>query len=266
MARDHEPEDVRLALAPEYVNRSVLLFYDTETNGIPLYKEPSEDPRQPHIVQLSAMLVDASTRAVLNTLDLIVKPDGWEISPEMTAIHGISQEQAMDVGVPEEQALETFFDLWGAPREHMQIPRYAPRVAHNEPFDARIIRIAIKRLLPLHGWEQDMADEVADTFRAAPRECSMRMATPILKLPPSAAMKAKKMNFPKSPNLQEAHEYFFGPGRFTAHNARADAQACMEVYFACKDGRPAFAHRQANAVAAIASAQSDETVDFSVPL
>ena len=192
---------------------------------------------------------------------MIVKPDGWEISPEMTAIHGISQEQAMDVGVPEVDALEQFLSMWGYGFDSTMASKVAPRAAHNEPFEARIIRCSIKRVLA--GWHEDDVEKLAETFRAGPRECSMRMATPILKLPPSAAMKAKKMNFPKSPSLSEAHEYFFGIGRFLAHNARADAQACMEVYFACKDGRPAFGTDPAQGPA---QPQADETVDFSVPL
>lgn len=35
------------------------LFFDTETTGLPLFEQPSEDPRQPHIVQLAACLVDS---------------------------------------------------------------------------------------------------------------------------------------------------------------------------------------------------------------
>lgn len=37
------------------------LFYDNETNGLPLFKEPSNHPGQPHIVQLAAVLVDLDT-------------------------------------------------------------------------------------------------------------------------------------------------------------------------------------------------------------
>jgi len=33
------------------------VFFDSETTGLPLFNEPSEDPRQPHIVQLAACLV-----------------------------------------------------------------------------------------------------------------------------------------------------------------------------------------------------------------
>ena len=41
---------------------NIALFYDTETTGLPLYDQPSDDPRQPHIVQVGAILVDLDTR------------------------------------------------------------------------------------------------------------------------------------------------------------------------------------------------------------
>lgn len=82
------------------------IFFDTETTGIPNWKEPSEHPDQPHIVQLAAELVDLDTQEVLDSMDVIVKPDGWIISEEMTAIHGITNEHALEVGIPEELALD----------------------------------------------------------------------------------------------------------------------------------------------------------------
>lgn len=38
-----------------------ILFYDTETNGLPLWREPSNHPGQPHITQLAAELCDADS-------------------------------------------------------------------------------------------------------------------------------------------------------------------------------------------------------------
>ena len=62
------------------------LFYDTETTGMPLWDQPSEDPQQPHIVQLCAWLVDPDTRKTVAGIDLIVKPDGWEVPPAATSM------------------------------------------------------------------------------------------------------------------------------------------------------------------------------------
>ena len=86
--------------------------YDTETTGIPEWKMPSEDPRQPHLQQVAAALVDAAGQ-VKRTMNRIVKPDGWVVTAEMTKIHGITHERAMDEGVPEPEVLEELLAMHG---------------------------------------------------------------------------------------------------------------------------------------------------------
>jgi DNA polymerase III epsilon subunit-like protein len=82
------------------------LFYDTETTGLPLLKEPSEHPDQPHIVQLAACLVDLDTRNTIASMDVVVRPRGWTIPDDVAAIHGITTAHALDVGIPEEMAID----------------------------------------------------------------------------------------------------------------------------------------------------------------
>lgn len=191
------------------------MFYDTETSGLPLFHEPSGDPRQPHIVQLGAILVDIDARKVLSTLDVIVKPDGWTIPDEVAAIHGITTELAGDVGVSESLALGMLLDLWAG----------RPRIAHNESFDARIVRIAQHRY--------DDAD--AEAWKAGAAQCTQTLSTPILQLPPTEKMlKAGRKHF-KSANLGEAYRFFTGKQLDNAHSAIADVHACMDVFFAIQD-------------------------------
>jgi DNA polymerase-3 subunit epsilon len=199
------------------------LFYDTETTGLPLFSEPSEDPRQPHLVQLAALLVDLDTREVLSSIDVVIKPDGWEIPDEVVKIHGISTEIALATGVPEADALDQFLKLWAG----------QARVAHNEQFDARIIRIAMMRYPAICGWTSP------DAWKMGPAQCTQRLATPILKLPPTDKMKTVGRFHHKSANLREAYQHFTGQELVDAHSAMADAQACMQVYFAIKGAKAA---------------------------
>jgi DNA polymerase-3 subunit epsilon len=198
------------------------LFYDTETTGLPLFNEPSEDPRQPHIVQLAAILVDLDTRKQLASIDLTIRPHDWNIPDDVAKIHGITNEIALDIGVPELVALESFTALW---------LRSDIRIGHNEQFDARIIRIALHRFDP--GME-------ADKWKAGRAECTQALATPILKLPPTEKMLRAGFNKHKSANLREAYRHFFGDELVGAHSAIEDAKGCMHVYFAIK-GKPAVA-------------------------
>lgn len=200
------------------------IFLDTETQGLPLFNEPSEDPRQPHVVQLAALLVDLDTRKTIASLDLVIDPIDWEIPDEVSKIHGITTEYARDVGVREEHAIELLIQLW---------QRADFRVAHNEQFDARIVRIALHRHFPC-GYGCDPSE-----WKAGRAECTQILSTPILKLPPTDKMRAAGRNHHKSANLREAYKHFTGEDLVDAHSAMADARACLAVYFAIKDRKAA---------------------------
>ena len=192
------------------------IFFDTETTGLPLFNEPSEDPRQPHLVQLAACLVDLDTRNTIASMDVIIKPNGWTIPDEVAAIHGITTEHALDVGVSEVQAVGMFMSLWAD----------RLRIAHNQSFDARIMRIALLR---------HFNAEVAEEWKAGKSECTQILATPIVKAPPTAKMKAVGRNHFKSANLGESVLHFTGKPLENAHSAMADVKGCMAVWFAIQE-------------------------------
>jgi DNA polymerase-3 subunit epsilon len=204
-----------------------VLFYDTETTGLPLFKDPSDHPGQPHIVQLAALLVDPESRETIASMDVIVRPDGWTIPEEVAAVHGITTEIAEAVGITEKQAVETFIELWRGPGR--------TRIGHNEQFDARIVRIALKRFVDTPGEVLPMSDE----WKGAPAECTARMSTPICALPPTEKMVRAGFNKFKTPNLGEAYRHFTGRELQNAHSAMADVRACRDVYFAIQDMRKA---------------------------
>lgn len=193
------------------------IFFDTETSGLPIFSEPSEDPRQPHIVQLAAILVDLDTRQTIESMNVIIKPNGWAIPEEVSNIHGITTERALAEGIDEDVALSTFMDMW----------QQRLRVAHNESFDARIIRIAQSRF----GYDETQLA----LWKGGKALCTQRMATPIMKIPPTPKMRAAGFFKHKSANLQEAHKHFCGKSFDGAHDAMNDVIACMSVYFAILD-------------------------------
>lgn len=193
-----QAEEVTEQEAPKF-----LLSYDTETTGIPNWKVPSDSPEQPHLVQLAAILVNAETREVVNSMDVIIKPDGWEIPEETIAIHGITMEKAEKEGIPEKEALEKLLAMRG---DH-------ERVAFNKTFDQRIIRIACKRYLDEEAIEKWAVKE--------DHHCAMRMA--------------KSVIGGKQPKLVEAYKHFTGTEMEGNHNAMADTEACMKVYWGAVD-------------------------------
>lgn len=200
-----------------------MLAYDSETSGLPLWHNPSHDPGQPHIVELAAVLRDEDGTE-LAVIDTIIKPDGWTIPAEVVAIHGITTEMAMDLGRPEKEVLEEFHALW---------KQCDFRVAHNESFDARILRIAyFRHLVPEAEWDMDV--NLAEHWKAGIAKCTQKLSTPILKIPPTAKMSRAGFNKFKSANLGEAFEFFTGEKFVNAHRAMPDCRACIRVWDAIK--------------------------------
>ncbi|AJG19025.1 3'-5' exonuclease [Cupriavidus basilensis] len=195
-----------------------ILFYDTETSGLPQWSLPSEDPSQPHITQIAAELHDEDTGTTLAFMDLLIKPDGWTIPEELEALTGITNEKAVQFGVPIEKALALFLGLW----------RKADlRVAHNESFDMRMVRIEMMRQL-------DHDAPIHEDWKTAPAFCTQSKSTKIINLPPTEKMLAAGRRTPKSPNLGEAFRHFTGTELVGAHNAAVDLAACRTVYYGIK--------------------------------
>jgi DNA polymerase III subunit epsilon len=190
------------------------LFYDTETTGLPTGRLADDHPAQPHIAQLGACLVDLDEPdRIISSLDVIVQPDGWTIPTEASDVHGITTAYAREVGIDEAVAVQLMNRMW---------QRATVRIGHNEQFDAQILRIAMVR--HRHGLER--------AWSIGEAECTARLATPIMKLPPTARMVAAGRNHPKTPNLGEAYRHFTGRELVGAHSAMVDVRACMDVYFA----------------------------------
>ncbi len=183
----------------------IFVAFDTETDGI----------NNPRLVELGAVLVDLSddgTTTERASISLVVRPDGYEIPAGAAAVHGISTELALAIGVPLVVAVSVLTNLWAVAEV---------RVAHNLEFDDRVLDGALATL------------GRASTLRRPPGICTKDLAAPILNLPPTNRMvQFGHGDKPKSPSLAEAYRRFFGEDPPNAHSALADARACARVYVA----------------------------------
>lgn len=192
----------------------MLLFFDTETTGLPDWRSPSYANHQPHLVQIAALLCDDDGNEVEDWQTIVKPKPGAVFAPEAVKAHGITPERAMAEGVDLEEAWSTFSRF---------IEAANGIVGHNVSFDIRIMRIAGFRVSG-EKWESPL-----------PHRCTMRMADKIMKLPPTEKMKAAGFTKSKPPNLTECMNFFFNEPLEGAHDAMTDVRACKRVYFAIKE-------------------------------
>lgn len=181
-----------------------LLFFDTETTGLPLWREPSSHPDQPHVVDIACELRDSDTMELLGELSCIINP-GVPIPPEVAAIHGITDDIAAAEGRDPKEAFRDFFAL---------VDRADTIVAHNIDFDTRLVRIATFRL-----WDREWVSPV-------PTFCTMKALTEVCRIPKPSGMRGWKW-----PKLSEAIAHVFGEDLPDAHRAKPDMEACRRLYF-----------------------------------
>lgn len=184
----------------------VHFFFDTETTGIPRnYKAPVSDLRNwPRLVQIAWLLTDEEANEV-ESVEYLVKPDGFTIPKGATRIHGITTEMAAQNGVDLKFILDTFTS---------NIKKASMLVAHNIQFDEKILGAEFLRA------------GVPDPFKSTSRKCTMQAGTNYCRLPGPYGY--------KWPSLQELHMKLFYEHFKGEHRALADVRACARCYFELK--------------------------------
>ena len=181
-----------------------ILVFDTETTGLPndysltAYQSPNN---WPHIVSISWAVIDSTTNTVVKSHSYIVRPDKWSIPVEASNIHGITQAQALNFGLPLRVVMEAFNG------EQCDV-----MVAHNMKFDLNVVINAIlwDLNIPFKGFPK-------------PKFCTMEIGRLMCKLP-------GRYGF-KYPKLSELYTHVVGhpPKTDQLHNALFDTLYLCEI-------------------------------------
>jgi DNA polymerase III epsilon subunit-like protein len=182
-----------------------VLLLDTETTGLPR-TQPNGTLIQPRIVTISWLLgiPDAQSE---RERSYVVRPDGFTIPREATAIHGISTEYARATGSSLQSVLQQLREDCDA--LHPQIV-----VAHNASFDLPIVAAEFRRL----GISSPLAQ-----LRSI---CTMRSTIALCRIP-----RQRGTGF-KWPTLQELHVRLFARSFDGAHESAFDLRALFACFSA----------------------------------
>ena len=187
----------------------MFLFFDTETTGFPDDKAPVTALKQPHILQLAAIL-DGDEQRTFSSINLIINAGCGEVPPDAAKVHGISKAIYEKFGVSRITALAAFHGL---------VTAADVLIGHNIEFDLKMLKIAYARA----GKVEKFTSEVASKSQF----CTMQSTTDIVKIPGRRGY--------KWPKLQEAYKALVNPQGFEgAHDAMADVKACRQVFYMLK--------------------------------
>jgi len=181
----------------------MILFFDTETNGLPSDYEASytQPGAWPDLLQLAYIVCDDDTKIAEQHSIYIRQPSDFRFDAKAQSVHNITQEM-LDAGMDKETALIAFFNA---------VSKCDELVAHNLDFDKNIV---------LANWYQ------------------LTMKTPEISVIQTCTMKSQEvvdfMGIKKWPRLEALHKKLFKKGFVGAHNALNDVLALKDCYFELK--------------------------------
>jgi DNA polymerase III epsilon subunit-like protein len=184
-------------------------IFDLETCGLPKFvkggkrKYPSPDELDAYaparVVSCCWMIIDRETKDIVQQEYYIVSPDGFEIPKEASAIHGISTDFAIKVGVPFSFVVE---------RLKVALGRVDRIIAYNIAFDYHVLKSELIRY--------KFAD-VVSMLDSKQQRCAMIMAQGVV----------KGQFYPK---LGDTFRFLFNQNIQDAHNAMGDVMSCYKCY------------------------------------
>jgi DNA polymerase-3 subunit epsilon len=192
-----------------------ILFFDTETNGLPTdkYALTSDVSKWPHVVQIAWQLwqyTSAEDGACVAQACYIIKPPAdlvW--NTESAGIHKITKERALSEGRPGSEVLAEF---------KRTASSADVLIAHNLAFDKPVLRACYYREAPSESFSWWPSTEY----------CSMENTKAVCKLP----SKYSKPHDPyKFPRLSELYTHLYGSGaNVLFHSADGDVE-CLVLCF-----------------------------------
>ena len=188
-----------------------VLIFDTETTGLPPKNTPTNHTdKWPHVIQLSWAIYNEETTQIEEEKDYIISLGTHiPISPESTAIHGITSELSRARGVPIEVAL---FDFKHAANRCGKI------VAHNLEFDKNMLLVEYYRA------------RMFNTVFPPNEYCTMKNGTSICNIVKVWEDGRTSLKYPK---LIELYHALYGtdvPSPEGLHNAKVDVDVCLKCY------------------------------------
>lgn len=193
-----------------------VLFFDTETTGLPLFKQPFSDPKQPAVIQLGAILYDMTNMATIDEYATYIKIGDTYMHPKAEEAHGITRAKANSEGVDPTEAFIRFYEM-SQNAEAM--------CCHNFNFDFFLLKLLANRVENGGCIEKDIASIFMSEIEEIPFFCTMASSTTYCKLPFPSGKKGYK--FPK---LIELYQFLFGESFEGAHDALVDVRATLRCY------------------------------------
>lgn len=174
------------------------IVIDTEGSGLFDFKKPADAEGQPRMAALTINVLDANDTR-LSQHNFLIKPDGWVMHPDATAVNGLTTEYLMEHGVPVAEALHAYFQF---------IDMGCFVIAFNAQHDCKTMRGEARRA------------GIDDRFEKTRNVCVMRKANGYI----------LKANGKKGwPSLAEARD-FLGIKHDKAHTSGADADSAELIY------------------------------------